>query len=312
MKKKIKVQYFFLLILTGIFAITPCEGVPGEKRGEMKAKEKSERFMIVVQKDLSVKLNADINLSDKKASYKYKFQNQIDQPISLKLGYPKKIKAPFMLRIPGRQAKDLDYTENIKVAVLSKKTRMARVHPFLYAVQAKQKERLMFSEFSLDFTVHLPEGAKLLKSIIPFKKEDSNRLRWAGKGKTVVPPIDIWYTLAEENVSVSKELTEDQNTVMLSINVKNESTQRANNLQLRAQFPKGIYKIIEHESDGTFRLLDNNMYRWYAKIESIGGGETETLELVLKKVYSGGPLVDLEILVYNMDGDLIEIAPAKQ
>ncbi|MFQ5852674.1 MAG: hypothetical protein ACE5JU_19110 [Candidatus Binatia bacterium] len=304
-------QYSVLVIVAGFFAITSCGGIRDGKNDVTKA-PRTKRFAIVVERDLSVILNTAIDLRSRKATYKYRFNNLKDRAVSLKFRRPKTIKKPFTLDIPTKGAKDLEYQEDITVTAISDKTRMTQIHPYLYLIGDKQEERILVSKYSLDVELQLPDGARLLKSIIPFKQEGPVILRWRGEGITAVPPIELWYTLAEEEVSISKEFVEDGDEITITIAVTNESQGTVNGLRLRTQFPKGIYRIFEDESDGEFRLLDNNTYRWLAGINVIDRGKSQSFTIVLKKVFSGGPVIDLEILAYNKDGDLIAIAPAER
>jgi uncharacterized repeat protein (TIGR01451 family) len=282
-------------------AVTAAQGLKPSPRPEGR---------VAVERDLTVRVAIVVDVPARRVEHSYAFANRKATPVDFEVraGTAKAAK-PRVSVEPGA-TEEIREVEEIAEKPLGRTGRKVRVDPRLRLARTGADSALLVANYDFDIELRLPPGARILKSLTPFRAETPTRLRWKQSGLTVMPPIDILYTLAEESVTLSKQVTENGRDVTFKVVVTNTGGLPISRLDLRAQFPNGVYEVNDSDSSGTFRLLDGQTYRWSAQVTGLAAGRSHDLTLELTKRDAVTAAWDFEILAYNASGDLVATAPA--
>lgn len=266
--------------------------------------------LIATERDLTARVKIAIDVPSRRAEHSYRFESAKDDPLELEVAVGAARAKAVRLGLRTRVAKEFREIEELPERMFGRTGGHLRLQPRvrLRANEGSARGALLIANYEFDFEVRLPPGARVLASRIPFRTEDPTRLRWTGAGLTVMPPIDVLYTLAEESVSLSKRTSENGRDVVVTVAVRNDGSRRVARVDLRAQFPRGAYEIDETESAGRFQIVDDQIVRWAAEVGPLDAGQTSELKMVLAKPSAAATAFDFEVFAYNAAGDLLATA----
>ena len=259
-----------------------------------------------VRDDISVNLDLNIDLSARIASGKYEIKNTAKRIVDVEYSSPLTDNKLRRYKIqPGRKVVD-KFTQDISVSKLTTTTNFALIRPYILMKKSQKSDLMLVANHTISMKVIIPEKARVLKSSIPFKSREQNLLTWELSGVKIIPPIYLWYTTAELDLELTKDIQIEDTEVLATLVIKNKSGFAATNLLLTTQFPSNAYTPDRGASDGEFILQNNVMYRWNKKLELIRRGSEYTVKYKLLKD-SMIPYDQTEILIYDQNGDLVLI-----
>jgi len=264
--------------------------------------------MTAARNDLSVDLTATIDLSAQKITYNYSLENTTKEKTKLVLISPDFPQESRKLKIGARETETASYSGDVKITALTTNTKYVSFKPYLLVRENGRKDRLLFTDYrKLSVRITLPPAARILKSSVPRVKQVGNVAMWQAQGVKIIPPFDIWYTVAPENVTVAKRVTEDGAEVRVTIEIENSTPQDIRNLRLTTQFPATLYSALPEKSEGVFLAQNRIMIRWQGAISRVKSGDRETIVFTVVKKSKEARFMAPEILVYNQTGDLIAV-----
>ena len=267
---------------------------------------------VAVRNDLSVRVKATIDLNRKKAKSDFSIRNLKGKPTILKLTSPGFLARTRELSIAANDTQKTTFSEDIAISVLTARTRFASVSPYLLLREEGKTDGLLIADHSIDLTVRLPRNARIVKSSVPLEVQPDNTARLRMDGVKTVPPLYIWYTDAEEVLTVTKTITETENEageneINVRVDVKNEGQRAVSGIYMTSQFPATFYAAMPEKSDGEFVIEQDVMIRWKATIKTIDGNATASVGFTMTKEQKDIPAKNPEVLVYNKSGDLIAV-----
>ena len=267
---------------------------------------------VAVRNDLSVRVKATIDLNRKKAKSDFSIRNLKGKPTILKLTSPGFLARTRELSIAANDTQKTTFSEDIAISVLTARTRFASVSPYLLLREEGKTDGLLIADHSIDLTVRLPRNARIVKSSVPLEVQPDNTARLRMDGVKTVPPLYIWYTDAEEVLTVTKTITETENEageneINVRVDVKNEGQRAVSGIYMTSQFPATFYAAMPEKSDGEFVIEQDVMIRWKATINTIDGNATASVSFTMTKEQKDIPVKNPEVLVYNKSGDLIAV-----
>jgi hypothetical protein len=164
---------------------------------------------------------------------------------------------------------------------------------------------LVLGTYNARLEIVLPEKARIIKSNVPLKTE-MGKTYFVANNAGVLPSVEIWYTLAEENIEITKEFIKGD-TTMVKINIKNYTLRNVNDLTLSGQIPATLCRVLEEISDGSFSLENGAMYEWKYKFKQINRGSTVVLKIMLIDESQSLSADNIKIAVHNSTGDLVQV-----
>ena len=248
----------------------------------------------------------------KKAKSDFSIRNLKGKPTILKLTSPGFLARTRELSIAANDTQKTTFSEDIAISVLTARTRFASVSPYLLLREEGKTDGLLIADHSIDLTVRLPRNARIVKSSVPLEVQPDNTARLRMDGVKTVPPLYIWYTDAEEVLTVTKTITETENEageneINVRVDVKNEGQRAVSGIYMTSQFPATFYAAMPEKSDGEIVIEQDVMIRWKATINTIDGNATASVSFTMTKEQKDIPAKNPEVLVYNKSGDLIAV-----
>ena len=256
---------------------------------------------------VTISVGGEANLVTKKADFVYVVKNLGDAPRRFRLIQPIAPTDGRELSLGAKAEKTEQFKGDIRVTNVSTATRQAIFRPYLLGATDKEKEKLVLAKYDTDIKITLPLDARLVKSSVPLDRVGAAEYSWKVKGAPVLPPVNLWYTTAAENITAKMETAKGE-IVVVSINVKNNSSATAKGLHLLTRVPVGKFEPVKNESDGKFVVEQNVMYIWTDSINSLAGGDSKQLTLKLKNLTNDKFPKIQEVAIHNKDGDLVAVA----
>ena len=277
----------------------------------LRARSRVEAMPVVMLDDVLIKLGGEVNLTTKQATLSYSLSNTVDVAKRFSLAQPFTPADKREIDLGARKTKTEAFSGEIRVTDVSVATRQAILRPYLLGAVAETNEKLLMAKYDTDLKVRLPRNARLIKSSVALEKVSATEFNWKVKGAPILPPIHLWYTTAAENISADMDIVKGE-VVVVTINVKNESSAAAAGLRLLTRFPVGTFEPVLEESDGKFIIEQDVMYTWNGYIESLGAGGSASFTLKLRNLTGDEFPKIQEVAIHNKAGDLVAIAEIKQ
>ncbi len=261
---------------------------------------------VVRLNDVTINLGGEVNLMTKKTDFSYVIKNVVETSKRFSLMQPSAPKDKRMLSLGARADKTESFQSDVSITKLSAATHQAIVRPYLLGAIDRGKEKLLLANYDTDLKIRLPDNTRLVKSNVALEKVDRSEYRWKVKGAPLLPPVQLWYTSAAENISARMEVSKGD-VVNVTITITNDGSATAKGLKLLTRIPVGKYEPVLEESDGNFAIEQGVMYIWTAGIDSLGRGDSKELNMKLKNLTSDQFPKIHEVAVHNSKGDLVAI-----
>jgi hypothetical protein len=210
---------------------------------------------------------------------------------------------PTNFRIPAKQEGLFNLNEPLDISQLTEKTFFIHLSPYLKVKDDKYK--LLLGKYSGNIQIKLPQNAQIVRSSVPFKKNGLDAAFWQFEGSPVLPPIDVWYTVGEEKIKLTKNINQQGEQVYITISITNLGGSHMSNLFLSSRIPRANTQVNEVASDGTFFLAQNTMYLWSHTINNLPPSATKSLRFVLYYEQNKHFLFEPKVRVNNKNGDLL-------
>ncbi len=258
-----------------------------------------------VYQDLTIAVTGTIDLREAKTNLNYKFSNVGNISRKLTLVNPVVPDQDMQLSLAQKEKTETQFKGDVVISRLSDKTSFVRIRPYLLEKKKADDNRLVLGTYDAKLEIVLPENARIIKSNIPLQTEMGKTYFVANKA-SVLPSVEIWYTLAEENIEITKELIKGD-TTMVNIKIKNYTLRNVKDLTLSGQIPATLCRVLEEISDGSFILQNGAMYEWKYKFKQINRGSTKVLKIMLIDESQSLSVDNIKIAVHNSTGDLIQV-----
>jgi hypothetical protein len=257
-----------------------------------------------INRNINLSLVAKINIAEEKADMDYSITNNSENALVLSLKNPLLSTDSFILNLPVKEKVTKKISNKITIKKISANTNYTMIRPYLQVKEGSNRQRMLMGKYSANIEIQLPEGAKIAKSSIPFQIQKNNIAVFSIKDIDVLPVIQIWYTIAAENIALSKEIIKGSDyTVRLT--VTNNGTFAVNGIKLSSEFPRSIYNEVDYSSDGSFKLLDGEMFQWSYVLDNLGPHQNKTVSFKITPENTGVQNKIPQIIVHNKSGDLI-------
>ena len=287
-----------------------CQGTMERPyQGTAKPSQPSRKIKkIDVQTDYGVRLTASVDAATETATYSYEIKNVSKMPRELWVTHPALAGQKRVMKIEPQKTQELKIDTRIKAVKISPEVRLIRLKPYLLLpADDKKKERLLISKYKVNLKVSVPKNARVLKSTVPFKAVSPGLLQWKMDDIAILPPVDLWYTIAPDQLEVSAETTDESGRATITIEITNTGSNMVRNISLRTRIPMTLYYSVPDLSDGKFELQQGIVYIWHAKVNSISVNQVKTMKIVLDKINKTAPMKNLEVRVYNQRNELLAI-----
>jgi hypothetical protein len=264
---------------------------------------------IKVQTDYGVQLAALVDTVTETATYRYKIKNISRVPRELEITHSALAGQKRVIKLRPQQTQEFNIDSKIKAVKVSPQVRLIRLKPYLIlAPEDPKKQRLLISNYQVDLTFKVPENTRVLKSTVPFEAISPGLLQWKMDDIAVLPPVDLWYTVATERVDVSAETADETGRATITVTLANTGSSAVRNISLQTRIPTTLYLAVPDLSDGTFELQQDIVYIWHADVDRLAVNQAKTMRIVLDKINKTAPMKNLEVRVYNQQNELIAIA----
>jgi len=272
------------------------------------AVDKGSPLQVTSERELVADAHVVIDVGARSASQEYRFSNASSADLALELAQQKG--QPASQLMVGKNGSGTHRGSlSVEEQQMSAATRRILVTPRVRASRGGAAPGILIAHWNFDFEVRLPEGARLVRSTIPFTAATPRSLQWKGSGITVMPPIEVLYTTAVERVALRKQVippTSPGLPTLVKIEIQNQGTAKIRRLDLRAQFPRGAFEPVE-ASLGTFQTIDQQIVRWEATVPDLEPAETRVIELQLFRPGNQRP-VNFVVRAYNEARDLVAMS----
>lgn len=263
---------------------------------------------ISVQTDYGVQLIASVDTATESATYRYEIKNVSKMPRELGVTHTALAGQKRVLKLAPQKTQELKIDTSVEALKISPEVRLIRLKPYLLLpAEDKKKERLLISKYNVDLKVSVPKNARVLKSTVPFKTISPGLLQWKMDDIAILPPVDLWYTIAPDPVEVSAETADEPGRATITIKITNTGSNVVRNISLLTRIPMTLYSPVPDLSDGTFELQQGIVYIWHAKVNSLSLNQAKTMKIVLDKINKTAPMKNLEVRVYNQRNELLAI-----
>jgi hypothetical protein len=261
-----------------------------------------------VHTDYGVTLKATIDAERATAQYRYTILNTSKETKRLRLSHDALADEMRVMEIAPQRSGQMSIETDAEIVSVSPTVRHMKLRPYLLSAENDEVAiRPLISKYDIDLQISVPERARILKSTVPFTRVEAGLLQWKMEGAAVVPPIDVWYTVALDQIATSSSVIDTEGRVSISLTISNDGANTLTGVTARMRFPTTLYYAVPEESDGVFELQQDIVYVWAANIGSLSSGQEETITIVLDKIDPAAPVTNLEVRVYNHANDLLAI-----
>lgn len=293
-KKNIKKILTILCALYASAAFAQNDGpkvvVPSMKKPLVTTK-KADAAITATEFDLK-KVSGIINLqtTQPRAELTHSVKNLTKKQLKVDLN-PQGVTSKKITFRPNQTIK-VDWNVPLKIQQVGRLVQSVRISPQLLLNETLPLKPV--ENFSIE--IILPaEAKKLLKSNKPlvFRGKKDGRLvyKWSGRDTYLTTAMVFW-TTSDVNLSMTKEINLNwgQQTVSVTLNVKNEGQATAQNIILKEDFPSQTFEGISRGSQGNFSVyqgqFNDQRLIWQYSLPHLTPGEQTEVRYQLKLKYA--------------------------
>jgi len=260
-----------------------------------------------VKRELDLKVTGEVNLVRKQVDLRYDITSRFKQPQSLLIKPQISLNDSINVTLKEDEKVPMEISKKVDIKQLTTKTSVSKVRPYLLLKEDSPDYKLLSGNYTVDIRLNIPENARIIKSSVPLERISRTEMALKMENVPVLPSLDIWYTTAEENITIRKIINKNVNPVEVSLVIKNNTRASISGINLSSEFPNSVLQPSEEKSDGRFVLQDGVMYKWTSSIKLLSPGATKTIKFYLFNTSPEIPFREPKVLAHNKDGDLIAI-----